>query len=101
MVGGFNVYPAEVERILTQHPAVVQAQVVGVPDARLGEIPVAFVRLRAENHEPTEEELLAFCEERLSGYKVPRRIHVIDAFPTNSAGKIEKYRLRELAATAS
>jgi fatty-acyl-CoA synthase len=100
-VGGFNVYPAEVERVLTEHPGVAQAQVVGIPEPRLGEIPIAFVRLAPGNHQPSEEELHAFCDQRLSGYKVPRRIHIIDAFPTNSAGKIEKYRLRELAATAS
>lgn len=95
-VGGFNVYPAEVERVLAQHPAVEQAQVVGIPDARLGEIPFAFVRLAARA-DVTSEQLCSFCEERLSGYKVPRHFRVIDQFPVNSAGKVEKYRLRELA----
>ncbi|HEY9288451.1 MAG TPA: AMP-binding protein [Candidatus Dormibacteraeota bacterium] len=99
-VGGFNVYPAEVERVLGQHPAVAQAQVVGVSDPRLGEIPVAFIRLTAEGKADAEE-LRAFCEERLSGYKVPRRFEFITDFPTNSAGKVEKYRLRELAARAA
>ena len=94
-VGGFNVYPAEVERVLSEHPAVAQAQVVGIADARLGEVPVAFVRPAAGSF-TNAEELRLFCEERLSGYKVPRRFQFIDAFPLNSAGKVEKYRLREL-----
>jgi acyl-CoA synthetase (AMP-forming)/AMP-acid ligase II len=94
--GGFNVYPAEVERILGQHPAVEQAQLVGIPDARLGEIPFAFVR-RAAGAEVTAEELGRYCEQQLSGYKVPRNFRFVDQFPLNSAGKVEKYRLRELA----
>ncbi len=96
-VGGFNVYPAEVERVLSEHPAVAQAQVVGTPDPRLGEVPVAFVRLAAAGA-ASPEDLLAFCRERLSGYKVPAALRLIDAFPVNSAGKVEKYRLREMAA---
>jgi acyl-CoA synthetase (AMP-forming)/AMP-acid ligase II len=93
-VGGFNVSPAEVERVLTQHPAVAQAQVVGMADARLGEVPVAFVRPET-GMAPSFEELRRFCEERLSGYKVPRQFQLIEQFPLNSAGKVEKYRLRE------
>lgn len=99
-VGGFNVYPAEVERVLATHPAVAQAQVVGLPEPRLGEIPVAFVRLNRGQRRPTEDEFRRFCEEHLSGYKLPRRFHVLEEFPTNSAGKVQKFRLRELAAAA-
>lgn len=96
-VGGFNVYPAEVERVLGEHPSVLQAQVVGMPDRVHGCVPLAFVRLRpgATFDAPSLER---FCSERLSGYKVPRVYRPIDEFPVNSAGKIEKYRLRELAA---
>jgi acyl-CoA synthetase (AMP-forming)/AMP-acid ligase II len=94
-VGGFNVYPREVEEVLSRNPAVLQAQVIGIPDARLGEIPFAFVRL-APGAGATAEELHRFCDERLSGYKVPRHFQFLDQFPTNSAGKVEKYRLREL-----
>jgi acyl-CoA synthetase (AMP-forming)/AMP-acid ligase II len=96
-VGGFNVYPAEIERVLAQHPAVAQAQVVGIADDRLGEIPVAFIR-SSMTVRPAGDELQVFCEERLSGYKVPRVFHFVDEFPINSAGKVEKYRLRELLA---
>jgi acyl-CoA synthetase (AMP-forming)/AMP-acid ligase II len=95
-VGGFNVYPAEVERVLGEHPQVLQAQVVGIPDPRLGCVPLAFVRLTpGTTFDPRS--LAAFCEERLSGYKVPRAFRAVESFPLNSAGKVEKYKLRELA----
>lgn len=96
-VGGFNVYPAEVERVLGEHPAVIQAQVVGIPEARLGEVPVAFVLLKP-GVEARDDELREFCAEHLSGYKVPKSFRVVQSFPVNGAGKIEKYRLREMAA---
>jgi fatty-acyl-CoA synthase len=96
-VGGFKVYPAEVERVVGEHPSVLQAQVVGVPDPRLGCVPVAFVRLAA-GAELDVAALRAHCEERLSGYKTPKEFRAVDAFPTNGAGKVEKYRLREMAA---
>jgi len=95
-VGGFNVYPSEVERVLGEHPSVLQAQVVGVPDARLGAVPVAFVRLQPGATFDSGS-LGAFCAERLSSYKVPREFRVVQSFPLNGAGKVEKYRLRELA----
>ena len=96
-VGGFNVYPAEVERVLCDHASVVQAVVVGVPDARLGEVPIAFVQLRpGAALEATA--LARHCDERLSAYKVPRGFRAVESFPVNGAGKVERYRLRELAA---
>jgi acyl-CoA synthetase (AMP-forming)/AMP-acid ligase II len=97
-VGGFNVYPAEVERVLADHPAVLQAQVVGKPDRVHGCLPLAFVRLRP-GAALDAASLNLYCAERLSGYKVPHEFRAIDEFPVNSAGKIEKYKLRELAAT--
>jgi HIP---CoA ligase len=96
-VGGFNVYPAEVERVLVQHPAVLQAAVVGVPEPRLGSVPIAFVLARPEA-QIDPRSLAEFCGERLSGYKVPREFRAIDAIPMNGAGKVEKYKLRQLAA---
>lgn len=95
-VGGFNVYPAEVERVLAQHPAVAECMVVGVPDARLGEVPFAFIRL-APGEAWTPEELTAFCAERLAGYKVPRTFHVVESFPTLASGKRERRSLVEFA----
>lgn len=97
-VGGFNVYPAEVERVLGEHPAVAQAQVVGTPDARLGEKPIAFLRLQPGG-QVSADELREFCSERLSGYKVPDAFRIVQEFPVNSAGKVEKYRLREMASS--
>ncbi len=95
-VGGFNVYPAEVERVLADHPSVLQAQVVGVGDPVHGELPIAFLRLKADAVMDAAA-LTGFCAERLSTYKVPRRFLAIDQFPLNGAGKVEKYRLREMA----
>ncbi|MGH7764606.1 MAG: class I adenylate-forming enzyme family protein [Candidatus Dormibacteraceae bacterium] len=95
-VGGFNVYPAEVERVIAEHPAVIAAQVVGIPDQRLGEIPYAFVRLKPLMTLDAQE-IAEFCSERLSSYKVPRHFREIDEFPLNSAGKVEKFKLRKLA----
>jgi len=93
--GGLKVYPAEVENILYQHPAVLQAAIVGVPDARLGEVGHAFVQRRPEA--PVDAEaLVAFVRERLAGYKAPRTVTFVDQFPLTSNGKIQKFRLREL-----
>lgn len=94
--GGFNVYPAEVERVLAEHPSVAQAVVVGVPDARLGSVPFAFVVLKSEA-QLDPRALADFCADRLSGYKVPKGFQAIDTLPMNSAGKVQKFRLRELA----
>ena len=93
--GGLKVYPAEVERVLVSHPSVAAAAVVPAPDPRLGEVPVAFVVLSSEVE---WDDLRAHCEERLSGYKVPKRIERLEALPMNSAGKVQKFLLRELAA---
>jgi HIP---CoA ligase len=95
-VGGFNVYPAEVERVLAQHPAVAECMVVGVPDERLGEVPFAFIRL-APSATWTPEELTAFCGERLAGYKAPRTFHVVESFPTLASGKRERRPLVDFA----
>lgn len=95
-VGGENVAAAEIESRLLTHPAVAIAQVVGVPDARLGEVPVAFVELRP-GQQPTDElaaELAEHCRGHLASFKVPRRVLFVDSWPM-SATKIQKHRLRE------
>ncbi|HEY8418655.1 MAG TPA: o-succinylbenzoate--CoA ligase [Limnochordales bacterium] len=92
--GGENVYPAEVEAVLLAHPAVAEAAVVGVPDERWGQVPAAFVALRA-GKACTQEELLAFCRERLAGYKVPVRVTFLPELPKGSSGKILRRALRE------
>jgi acyl-CoA synthetase (AMP-forming)/AMP-acid ligase II len=95
-VGGFNVYPAEVERVLVQHPAVAECQVVGVPDVRLGAVPFVFVRCHPDRS-ASDEELRAYCTDRLANYKVPRYFHRIEAFPLTGTGKREQRTLVEMA----
>jgi o-succinylbenzoate---CoA ligase len=90
--GGENVYPAEIEAVLAAHPAVAEAGVTGQDDARWGCVPVAFVALRP-GASATPDELIAFCRERLARYKVPARVHVVDALPRNAAGKLVRHKL--------
>jgi fatty-acyl-CoA synthase len=94
--GGLKVYPAEVENVLYRHPAVLHAAVVGVPDARLGEVGHAFVQPRPEVAVDAAS-LLAFVRERLADYKVPRAVSFVDTFPLTPNGKVQKFRLREVA----
>jgi fatty-acyl-CoA synthase len=89
--GGENVYPAEVEAVLHEHPAVRDNAVVGVLDDRWGEVGIAFVVL---DRDATEEELLAHCSERLARFKVPKAVRFVDEIPRNSMGKIQKSELR-------
>jgi acyl-CoA synthetase (AMP-forming)/AMP-acid ligase II len=91
--GGENIYPAEVERVLREHPGVADVAVVGVPHARWVESPVAFV-VRADRA-VGEEELLVHCRDRLAGYKKPSAFHFVEALPRNAAGKVTKPVLRE------
>jgi fatty-acyl-CoA synthase len=91
--GGENVYPAEVERVLREHPAVVDVAVVGVPHPRWVETPVAYV-VCADGSLPAESELVAHCRGRLAGYKKPSAFHFVDALPRNAAGKVLKRQLR-------
>jgi fatty-acyl-CoA synthase len=92
--GGENVYPAEVESVLHEHPSVADAAVVGIPDETWGEVGAAFVVL----DEPVpEEEVIAFCRRRLARFKVPKTVVVVDALPRNSMGKVQKSELQVVA----
>jgi fatty-acyl-CoA synthase len=96
--GGENVYPAEVESVLHEHPAVADAAVVGVPDERWGETGVAFVVLE-EGADAGEEELIAHCRARLAKFKVPREVRFVDALPRSGMNKVVKSELaREVTA---
>ncbi|HEY2063581.1 MAG TPA: AMP-binding protein, partial [Amycolatopsis sp.] len=92
--GGFNVYPAEVEQVLAWHPDVAESAVVGVPDARLGEVGRAYVVPRP-GRRPSTEDLLAHCRESLANYKLPRSVAFRAELPRNPAGKVLKRVLRE------
>lgn len=92
--GGFNVYPREVEEVLYQHPAVLEAAVVGVPDEKWVETVKAFVVLK-KNHTATEEEIIEFCKERLASYKKPTSVEFIDELPKSPVGKVVRRVLRE------
>ena len=92
--GGENVYPAEVERVLLDHPAVAEAAVIGVPHPRWVETPVAFVVMSGAS-EVGDEELIAHCRRYLAGYKKPSAIVTVQELPRNAGGKVLKRRLRE------
>jgi acyl-CoA synthetase (AMP-forming)/AMP-acid ligase II len=91
--GGFNAYPAEIEQVLLTFPGVREAAVVGVPDQRLGEVGKAFV-IAVPRQRVEPEALIAYAEERLANYKVPRHVEVVEAFPRSSLGKVLKRELR-------
>jgi HIP---CoA ligase len=97
--GGFNVYPAEVEQVLARLDAVAESAVIGVPDARLGEVGRAFVVTRP-GHVLASADVLAFCRERLAGYKVPRQVVFVASLPRNASGKVLKRVLRDCGGTA-
>jgi acyl-CoA synthetase (AMP-forming)/AMP-acid ligase II len=94
IVGGFNCYPAEIERLLSDHPAIAQVAVIGIPDERLGEVGKAFVVLRP-GHTASPEELLAWSRTNMANYKVPRQFQIVTQLPVNAAGKVQKFALRE------
>jgi acyl-CoA synthetase (AMP-forming)/AMP-acid ligase II len=92
--GGVNIYPAEVEAVLHAHPSVMDAAVIGVPDVQWGESVKAVVQLRP-GAEASEDELIAFCAERLASYKKPRSIDFVEQLPRDAAGKLLKRTIRE------
>ena len=93
--GGENIYPAEVEGVLAAHPAVAEVALIGVPDDRWGETPLAFVVPRPCK-EVEAEELIAFGSLRLARYKLPGRIVLVDVLPRTAAGKIDKAELKKV-----
>jgi acyl-CoA synthetase (AMP-forming)/AMP-acid ligase II len=94
IVGGFNVYPAEIENLLCSLGAVAQAAVIGVPDERMGEIAKAFI-VRRPGSELSADEVIAWSRRNMANYKVPRSVEFLDALPLNAAGKVLKTALRE------
>jgi long-chain acyl-CoA synthetase len=98
VVSGFNVYPNEVENVVAEHPGVLECAVVGVPDGKSGEA----VKLYVVRRDPglTEQDLLAHCRERLTGYKLPRQIEFRSSLPKSNVGKILRRELRDEARAA-
>ena len=96
IVGGFNAYPAEIEAMLLEHPDVRQAAVIGVPDARLGQVGMAFVVPRSPALDGAA--LIAWCRERMANYKVPRLVEVVGELPLTESGKVLKTALEARAA---
>ena len=97
IVGGFNVYPAEVEDMMREHPGIENAALVGVPDPRLGEVVCAFVIPRGPEDRLSEKEIIAWCRERMANFKVPRYVVPIDKFPLTGSNKVSKVDLRKMA----
>jgi long-chain acyl-CoA synthetase len=97
ITGGFNIYPKEVEDLLYTHPAIAEAQVVGIPDWIKGEIAVACITLKPEQN-TTEEEIITFCRDNLANYKAPRYVRLFDGLPKTATGKFEKVSLRKILA---
>jgi fatty-acyl-CoA synthase len=96
--GGENIYPREVEEFLYTHPKIDEVQVVGIPNARLGEIVAAWVRLRPgllPDVDATEAEIRDWCKGQIAYYKIPEHIRFVDDFPATLSGKIQKYKIRE------
>lgn len=98
IVGGFNAYPAEIENVLLEHPAVANVAVVGIPDTRQGEVGHAFVVAKAGSTIEADE-MIAWCRERMANFKVPRAVHVVGSLPTTASGKVRKVELRASATT--
>jgi fatty-acyl-CoA synthase len=95
-IGGENVDPMEVEAFLTSHPAIAAAAVVGLPDARLAEVAVAFVQLAA-GATLAERDVIEHCRGRVASFKIPRHVRFVDELPMTSTGKVQKVKLRERA----
>jgi fatty-acyl-CoA synthase len=92
--GGENIYPREVEEFLHQHPKIADVYVVGLPDARLGEAVLAWIKLKA-GESMTEDEVRDYCRGQIAHFKIPQYLRFVDAFPMTVTGKVQKFRIRE------
>jgi len=95
--GGENIYPREIEEFLYTMPGVKDVQVVGVPDAKYGEVVGAFI-VKFAGSDITEGDVQEFCRARMARYKAPKHVFFVDEYPQTASGKIQKYKLRDMAA---
>lgn len=96
LVGGFNCYPAEIERAISTIPGVAAVAVIGVDDERLGQVGRAFI-VRMPGSDLGEEQVIAWCHREMANYKVPRTVRFVDALPLDPTGKVAKIELRAMA----
>ncbi len=94
--GGFNVYPKEIEDFLLTNQKISEVHVIGVPDFDAGEVPMAYIKLK-DGVFCTKDEIIAFCRDKIADFKIPRYIKFVEEFPRTSTGKVQKYKLREMA----
>ena len=95
-IGGENVDPLEIEAYLASHPAIAAAAVVGLPDARLSEVAVAFLRIEP-THKLTAPQVIDYCRGKIASYKIPRHVVFVEELPMTGSGKVQKVKLREEA----
>ena len=93
--GGENIFPREIEHFLMTHPGVSDAQVVGLPDATLGEVVLAWIRLKP-GASVSDAEIRNFCEGRIAHFKIPQHIRFVTEFPMTVSGKVQKFAIREM-----
>jgi fatty-acyl-CoA synthase len=93
--GGENIFPAEIENFLHTHPKIANVQVIGIPDDKLGEVVVAWIRLHA-GEVATPEEIREFCDGKIAYFKIPQHIRLVESFPMTATGKIQKFKIREI-----
>jgi acyl-CoA synthetase (AMP-forming)/AMP-acid ligase II len=96
IVGGFNAYPAEIERLLLLHPEIAQVAVIGVPDERLGEVGYAYV-IATSGTMPDSAEIISWARDNMANFKAPKYVEVVDELPLNASGKVLKFELRDRA----
>ena len=94
--GGENIYPAEIEEFLFTHPKVAQVAVFGIPDELYGEQVMAWIQLH-EGETATEREMQDYCKDQIAHFKIPKHIWFVDEFPMTVTGKLQKFRMREMA----
>ncbi|UCF10626.1 MAG: AMP-binding protein, partial [Candidatus Bipolaricaulota bacterium] len=99
ITGGFNVYPAEIEEYLFTHPKVQNVSVIGIPDDVMGEVAAAYIIPR-EGATVDPQEIVDYCVGEIANFKVPRYVVIVDELPMTQSGKVQKFRLREIADAA-